>query len=899
VNARGVVMPESATEEARIVGTAAGGETINAPAGNSSLSGEGGGDVLIGNSQDNRHWITNPNDRVIEQPNGGIDTEIGWTSIKLAANVENLIVHGDFNYAVGNELDNLIVVDGRQWVYGGRGDDVLVGGTTQGATFVVKAGEGSDVIYNWNANDQLQLQGYGLSTADQIRSRMTQQGSDVTLSFGNGEKLIFRGTTLDAFSDRQFLLPLDTAKLGAVTFQDDFNTLQLIDPSLATGTWRADFGGNLKDQWAYTLVSNGETQVYAQPGFQGRGEKDIDVNPFSVSNGVLTISAQKVDAEDAYAAWNRDFTSGMLNTLGSFEQKYGYFEIRAEMPTAQGTWPAFWMMTHPFTSGVEADIFEGLAATPNVDYRRAFGGSETLYDNALKIDPSGFHTYGLLWTAQTVTFYYDGVAVLQGATPATWTQPMALILNMAVGGWGGTADPSQFPATLKVDYIKAYALADGTTQVVHETPEAPAATLREHGAVTSGAVNSPVAFADSGQAVTSAHIAVYGAKPATLPPGKTFVIWEDSGAVFGAVSDGTKLDTPTPLMAGTASQFTGTGTWLTTGKIVFGYLMPDGAGKAAWAMVFDPVKHSFTRQELGPSTGDIDFVATQSGGFAASWDAPDGSTMGRGYDEYAYGGDIPGWYGPARHLAGDLVGVTAGGQLIAQTGSGQQLYDILGASITAAPAHGNPTTGDDNLQAVPGFTEIHALAGNDTLIGSSGEDYFRGDEGNDSLSGGDAHDDLQGNMGNDTESGGAGGDFVVGGKDDDVLYGDDGDDVMNGNLGNDSVDGGTGADIVRGGQGDDVLKGGAGDDWISGDRGNDILTGGAGADIFHMISAGGHDRITDFSRAEGDRLQVEAGLTWSVSQIGADTVVTLSDGSDVVLSGVSMGSLSGGWIFTG
>ena len=134
----------------------------------------------------------------------------------LAPNVENLTVHQDFNYAVGNSLDNLIQVDGRQWVYGGAGHDVLVGATNTTTTFVVRAGEGNDVIYNWQGADQLQLSGYGLSTPDQIRATMQQQGADNVFHFGNGETLTVRSTTPASFQERQFLVPLDTSKLGAL-----------------------------------------------------------------------------------------------------------------------------------------------------------------------------------------------------------------------------------------------------------------------------------------------------------------------------------------------------------------------------------------------------------------------------------------------------------------------------------------------------------------------------------------------------------------------------------------------------------------------------------------------------------------------------------------------------------
>lgn len=83
---------------------------------------------------------------------------------------------------------------------------------------VVRAGESSDVICNWNGKSQLQLWGYGFATADQIRAAITQQGSDVVQRFNNGETLTIRDETLASFQGGQFLLPLDLAKLGAVTF---------------------------------------------------------------------------------------------------------------------------------------------------------------------------------------------------------------------------------------------------------------------------------------------------------------------------------------------------------------------------------------------------------------------------------------------------------------------------------------------------------------------------------------------------------------------------------------------------------------------------------------------------------------------------------------------------------
>jgi len=66
---------------------------------------------------------------------------------------------------------------------------------------------------------------------------------------------------------------------------------------------------------------------------------------------------------------------------------------------------------------------------------------------------------------------------------------------------------------------------------------------------------------------------------------------------------------------------------------------------------------------------------------------------------------------------------------------------------------------------------------------------------------------------------------------------------------------------IAGTTGADTLSGTAGADVLIGGGGKDAITGGAGADTFvyrAMSDAG--DRITDFSAAEGDRLDLSAIL---------------------------------------
>jgi Ca2+-binding RTX toxin-like protein len=262
----------------------------------------------------------------------------------------------------------------------------------------------------------------------------------------------------------------------------------------------------------------------------------------------------------------------------------------------------------------------------------------------------------------------------------------------------------------------------------------------------------------------------------------------------------------------------------------------------------------------------------------------------------------------AVQIAGDVVvfaalpGVRVGAQeaILIQ---GRSLADVTVANFPGASASGagagGPTSGNDVLAAQPGTTEIHAGAGNDTVTGTSVADYLRGDEGDDSISGGSAFDDANGNMGNDTIHGNGGDDYSVGGKDNDLLFGDAGNDIVWGNLGNDTCDGGAGNDQCRGGQGDDSVSGGAGNDFVSGDRGNDTISGGAGADIFHGSQDAGIDRVLVFHLSEGDKVMLDPGTSFSVSLVGADSIIDMGGGNQMILVGVQMSTLPPGTIFLG
>ncbi|MDA8543368.1 hypothetical protein N9K64_06270 [Rhodobacteraceae bacterium] len=233
-----------------------------------------------------------------------------------------------------------------------------------------------------------------------------------------------------------------------------------------------------------------------------------------------------------------------------------------------------------------------------------------------------------------------------------------------------------------------------------------------------------------------------------------------------------------------------------------------------------------------------------------------------------------------------------------------------------------------------GADEIYGGKGDDKLYGGSGDDILDGGDGNDSLYGGFGTDDVFGGNGNDliihnhnavNADGGAGEDtfqidlsdetyeqqlkdlnvgievdFVQGtSKAFNLVTGDyfgAGDDTLI-NIENFEIIGSIPV-TVQGNEVANKLYGGDGNDTITGGAGDDTLSGGSGSDTFIFDAGFGNDIITDFTHgldelnfygANGELLS-STDIIETQNEDG-DSVLTVSDGSSVTLSGVSVYSL--------
>ncbi|NIA68615.1 family 16 glycosylhydrolase [Pelagibius litoralis] len=411
---------------------------------------------LYGGAGDDIYHLYSGRNRAFESADQGTDTVKTWMSYQLSAEIENLTVTGSGRYAFGNETDNIITGGaGRQTLDGRGGDDVLKG--NGGADiFAVTQGNGSDLIVDFSADDVLRLTGYDIFSFDALMARSSQSGTDLHFDLGGGEILVLADTTAGDLDAGQFQLGLDLAGL-VPTFEDGFDSLDLWNGQ--NGTWDTNYWWGAPN--GSTLPNNNELQWYIDHDYA----PTAGVNPFSIEDGVLTITAAEAAPAIQPQIDGFEYTSGMLTSYETFAQTYGYFEIRADMPEAQGLWPTFWLLPADGGWPPELDVIELRGQNPHDLILTAHSeatGDHTIDGRVAHVaDVGGFHDYGVLWGPEEIVWYYDGTEVGRTATPDDMHEDMYLIVNLAVGGIAGQPDAGQaILSDMKVDYIRAYSLDD-------------------------------------------------------------------------------------------------------------------------------------------------------------------------------------------------------------------------------------------------------------------------------------------------------------------------------------------------------------------------------------------------------------------------------------------------------
>jgi beta-glucanase (GH16 family) len=213
-------------------------------------------------------------------------------------------------------------------------------------------------------------------------------------------------------------------------------------------------------------VINSEKQVYVDAAYAGSASAPLGLQPFTISQSVLTISAQRLSAAQAAQLGGQRYASGCITTELTFWQRYGYFEMRARMPAGRGFWPAFWLLPKSAAWPPEIDIVEASGARPRgvhvgvIEKQRSPARPGGRWIDDVIDTTDGFHTYAAEWTAHDVAFSIDGrVQFNSGAHQMH--EPMYLLANLAVGShdasWVPDPDASTpWPGRYAIDHIRVY-----------------------------------------------------------------------------------------------------------------------------------------------------------------------------------------------------------------------------------------------------------------------------------------------------------------------------------------------------------------------------------------------------------------------------------------------------------
>ncbi|MFS0737028.1 family 16 glycosylhydrolase [Sphingomonas sp. 1P06PA] len=786
--------------------------------------------TLAGGGGDDQYYGVNNSYRIVELDDGGIDTVWLSYSYVAAPNIENIIV-GWAPGVVGNAQDNYIKGDGRfSQIEGGAGNDVLTGGGG-GDRFEFNRGSGYDVITDFRTGassstavspDTVRLAGYtGFQDFDDVRAALTQSGSDVVLTLAPDAAIKFTGTRVADFTADNFLLAFDPSGLTK-TFEDNFDSLSLWD-GLASGTWRTDYGwGNDRNApMARTLSTNGEKQIYVDTEMTGRNGVDININPFSVNNGILTIEADTTPVGMQDALYGYKYTSGLLTTRNSFTQTYGYFEARMELPAEKGAWPAFWLYTTG-TNGSELDVMESRGTdytTVNAhDYSTGThqAPGSWIYQPDLA---TGFHTYGVLWTAEKVTWYLDGVAVRSIDTPGDMHGPMYLLINLALD----SSVPNDFDgAEVKIDYVRAYSLDNLPAGLAAGGTTAPAKFWEYTGTAGNDRFTIITPQDRIHEAANGGIDHVTAESDYVLPANVENMTLKDlakigTGNALANRIEGNALDNVLTGYDGNDTLFGGYGADRMIG----------GMGNDTYEV--DNVRDVVV--ELADQGTDVVYSSINY-------------TLGAHLEQLILTGSAIN--GTGNDLANSITGNAMANRLTG--GGGNDWIDGGAGADTMIGGAGNDSYVVDNKSDV-----VIEQAGSDQDIIYSSVDY--------NLPANVERLVLQGNAlrGGTLANGGqvtgnALGNTLTGMNAADYLDGGAGDDILYGNGGNDRLVGGLGNDFLRGGDGNDQLDGGLG---------ADTYQGGAGRDTFSIIDIthtgntfATADKIQDLVRSEGDRIDL-------------------------------------------
>ncbi|WP_099369894.1 glycoside hydrolase family 16 protein [Sphingobacterium sp. 1.A.5] len=229
--------------------------------------------------------------------------------------------------------------------------------------------------------------------------------------------------------------------------------------------WEDDFDGNEIDSTKWSRIPKGESDW-------NKHMSTVD-DVFRLEHGSLYLRG--INNPDTTKD-PRPFITGGIWSKNKFAFQYGRIEIRAKLGSAQGAWPAMWMLAEldkygKYPLNGEIDIMEHLNydtiiyQTTHSHYTLNLGQKDNPpHGGTATVNPNEYNVYGLSWYPDKIVFQLNGKDTftyprVDGVDKSQWPydQPFFILIDQQLGGkWVGKVDQSELPVEMEIDWVKVY-----------------------------------------------------------------------------------------------------------------------------------------------------------------------------------------------------------------------------------------------------------------------------------------------------------------------------------------------------------------------------------------------------------------------------------------------------------
>ena len=229
--------------------------------------------------------------------------------------------------------------------------------------------------------------------------------------------------------------------------------------------WKDDFNTPFLDTTKWSRIPAGQSDW-------NRHMSTTD-ECFKIENGKLHLLG--INNPDT-SQDKRPYLTGGIWSKGKFAFQYGKVEIRAKLGSAQGAWPAMWMLAElnkygNYPNNGEIDIMEHLNfdtliyQTTHSHYTLNLGEKKNPpHSGTTNINADDYNVFGISWYPDRIVFQLNGVDTftyprIENVDSSQWPydQPFFLLIDQQLGGsWVGKVDQTQLPVAMIIDWVKVY-----------------------------------------------------------------------------------------------------------------------------------------------------------------------------------------------------------------------------------------------------------------------------------------------------------------------------------------------------------------------------------------------------------------------------------------------------------